>query len=517
MLEAWAVAIALPALVHAQVPDTTGRPSARPLALRPLGPRSAWESRLVDTSGYDPWAAGHRAIIGTRHRVLVATPRVLRRVETHDLMKELVDGCRRSLGLSDTQVVAVANVRPWAAFDSAMSGRPFVLVHVTPRIAAPARCSTAGLDEPLLVARGVVFTDRHTYSPLDDARHATVHVRGRRVHPLMYGRAPVHQVTRAPTASPRDTAMQLRLYIAESEIEPDTLGQFPSMEVRVYGPDTAHRELVLVPREVIRGAWYDLLAWRIASLRPAPTADRPAVPLPTPADTGLRRAHALYARGAGRAAAAASERRLRSGRLTAEDARYARIQLATVLTEHGDSAGARVLLAEALRDAPCLTLASTAPRAHQRLAEQVRPRGRCEVVRTEVVFRRGLAFPGRGQATVGRVGAARAAAILTFGSFAAAAVALQQANARYAAYRDATTVDDAVRLYDRASGLRRASRLAVGGGAALWLLSAAEAAWTERSHARSVERVRDYGARPLLRPAVGVDRRALSAGVALSF
>jgi hypothetical protein len=498
---------------HAQAPE----PSARPVSNRPLSRTPALAAALTAGDGMDRAVAVRHILPATRFNVLVASPRLLTWLAANDSTSQMAERCRRAWDQGSRAAGRATVPQPWEAFDSAAAGAALIVIQISPIVGPAPACASNADREPSVVARGVALTASRTYTAERDVRYATALIGGRAIEPVLYGRVPVPQLAPAMGTESTNTAMQVRLYLAADDIRPDTLGRFPPLEIRVRTADTPSTTAIFVQPETIRETWYAMLAWRLTRTAGAGARPSTVVALPLPDDVTLRLAHERHHTGDAVDAALLSERRLRSGQLSERDERFASMQIGTTLLQHHDTTGARVLLADVLKNAPCLTLSSTAPREFHRLLTQMRPRARCTTVSTGLLALRGVVFPGLAQLSSGRRDAAVGFGGVTLAVLGTAAFLHSRAESRYAKYMATSDSRATEVLYSQATHLRNnALHVAIAGGA-IWAAALVEAVVSETQHARRIGLVRDYGARPLLRSGARNGRDVVGIGIALSF
>ena len=159
------------------------------------------------------------------------------------------------------------------------------------------------------------------------------------------------------------------------------------------------------------------------------------------------------------------------------EARPAKLLLADILLQRGDTLLGRAYLADARRGLPCLAEAAGSSVMLHRMVIATRDADECDERRVTRAVGRGLLLPGLGHAANGSRGSG-----LLVGSVVAAmlvnAMSLQaQGNARYAEYQSSTDFAAAPRLYQEASEFRSQARARVRTGLLLWFADAGVSAF----------------------------------------
>lgn len=499
--------IVVPTL-DAQTFDTTLAPTITPRATGPLPEPKFPDAALAQAATWPRWTGAPLVVMTPTHVVLVTTPLSAAWITAHDDAASVLRRCRDFAPAEAGGTLG----GPWRSFDTAAGSSPLIMIQIMPamRRSRPS-CEGAGPPPLSIAMRGIALEDRPTSAAYEYPSAALVRIGERAVRPVLYGRVPVELLTRRSRAdAPGDTIPQLRLYIAATELTPDSLGHLPRVMVRIWGPDTANAVDLDLPAPIVRQLWNDLLPWRLAT---GSAVARQAIPtaLPVPSDSVLRVARRHYSDGDWRTAALLTNERFYAKTLTRDDSLEGQVQLVFALLALGDTTSAEPVIDAVMRDSPCFTLAPAAPPEYEQRFDRVRPRARCDVAVGSTIAK-GLLFPGYGQLSrrrpFGVVFSAGTAVAMTM-----AAIRYSSSRSDYDAYQSTENPQLALALYAKASRKRRAARAAALAGAGIWLLGAAEAGINEIRHRTEVRRVRDYGVMPTVRSDAG----RTGIGLALTF
>lgn len=444
----------------------------------------------VFSRAYGDWRSGGFT------QVTVYTPRSLAGAMRRDsLVPGLVEGCFRTPGSTASRDAALeaarALPRPWAAVDSAVAGRAFVMLQIVAPVAQEAPCAAKNEGVVELAGLQLVDTGAHA-TPRHDLRAVTIMRDGIPFAPEVLARAPAVLVARDVRLL--DVAPQmLRVYLSPDAIAPDAHGRFAPLVVWVTSADSSRRDSVFLSDSIIAQTWRDLVPWRLERLRGHPAvAGLPN--LRAPHDAALRTAAARYAAGDDIEAALLAARKaalIPPAKRRTVEARDAGLILGSVFLAHGDSAAARAAYADALVAAPCLRLAEH-PR-YDAVLERVRPDGaRCSSVPPGRQLLAGIVFPGGAQWAQRQRFGGVVATLVTGALFATAIQREQNAQSQFDAYRAALPPAPVPLLLDRANKTRRAAHQMAIAGVATWAASAVIGLVTETVHAARVRAEQHY-------------------------
>ena len=437
----------------------------------------------VGAQAGSPRTAQPVVLIGEHVSLIAGAPDVLARASDSALVARAFAACH---------VTAPPEVQEGRVVPGVDTSGAYIVLMVVPRAATPAACDATASEGAALLARAIRLVDPMNAELLPDVASVSAHVRG--------GPPLVATATRVPTIVTARPGMRppapstLVVLLPAGAFAPDAGGQLPDVtfELSLAGSTTAVERLTM-SSYFVRMLWFQGLAGQLARLGETASAS-PPLHLPQPADTALRSAHALHAGGSRGAAAVVAVARLGARQTSDEDRLIARLIVADALLAGGDTIGARVPLAEALVDAPCLTLGSASP-AYARLLDDLRPRDvRCTVTPLRRVALAAM-VPGLGYAVTGhrivawQVGAGTALlGALTFAMHV-------RGDAEYDRYVDAENEGRAAEHYNHADELRTsASGLGVATALA-WVLSGINAVRAEHGHRAEVARVREFDMR----------------------
>ena len=426
-----------------------------------------------------------RVLFGKRVSILVGAPRALAQASDSLRLAHALEACPAPIrsGFATAYASEPSAVRGAASDDRVV----FVLV---PTSSPYWECDAP--FSPALLARGVQILPPNATDPGDDIRAMNVGVRGQLVPRDSFARRPLVSFGGIP-GQPIDRRSQLTTWISAEYFAPDPAGHLPEVALRVEAADSARSEIVRLAGEALRDVWHDLVVARIEKISDARPVRAP-MHLPLPDDKPLREAHALYSSGQLVPAARIAERRLAADNLSHKDARAARMLIIGTLLAYDDTSAARIVMADVLSDAPCLTLSANQAEA-ERLIDAMRPLARCSTPPLRRLLLASL-LPGLGYAVAGnRIGTVVAAGLTGAGAVAAWNAARDGDDA-YRRYQAATSTSEATTAYDDATRSRRFARVAIGYAATAWLITGVTAVFMERVHARAIAQVHDYDVHP---------------------
>lgn len=423
---------------------------------------------------------------GPRYDVVMLTHATRATLDDDALLSRFFQACRFAGSLRRDDSVAVARSRPWDWNDATTSDQATLTILVRIASANEVRCDATPDIDAVAAARGYQVVTSSDY-PGDATISSARLLRGSRI---------VDAVGTERTATMHLSSRGLRavegglyrLTVPLDAAAPDSTGSARDLILEVTALDSTRSARIVIPWAQVEPLWSQVLPARARRGADLEGATHTAFERLARATDPIERAEA-------------------------------RAQLGVAFAGAGDTAAARVLLAGALREEPCLTLhASAGPAAdlHRSLA---RPPVRCRASLTRALAVATLA-PGFANLD-GPVRKAYALTVLgvVAGTLAASRSRNDEAESFYARYLAVDGTDPVVtrsetaRLYDRAEAARTAGTTLVAIGTTTWVLSIAEALWTERRLLRRLERVRDV--RPAtaglgLAPHVGSGRVGLA-------
>lgn len=483
--------------------------------------------------GFAAWArkefeSGHReapiVVQGGRFEVLALSPLAALDLARDEALAPIVAACGPQLQIADADRAELIASDPWEAFDRAAAREPTFSFTIVPVQAVMADCGAGELARHAALARGIRFGRQAFYNASNDALRAQLWVNGAAVEPVLAGRASVTQVAQARVM--QDGTAQVRLFVLPSMVAPTVAGRMPQVELWVWNAKDAVPDRIPVPVAVLRRLWDAELRWRaerIANGAVVAIADgRPVLPMPR--DTVLRFARSRLDAGDHRAAAVASVDRLRGGDLAGEDLRIGRLQLAFAFDAEGETDGARVVVADALSEDPCLSFAAGTGARFVRMLDAGRPPARC----TSVPLAKVALFsvvPGMGQlAGRRRTGMAFAVAATTVGGLVLASTQHAQARELHTEYNAITgfeALEEIIEVrvrdyYVRAQRKRDAANTMAAVAIGAWVVGGIEAVLAEHWHAKSLRAADGYGRPPVRLGLVPLDG-ARGLGLTLTF
>jgi len=425
-------------------------------------------------------------LFGNRVNIVVASPRALAQATDSLSVARALESC--TAAIRGASAAAYAN-EPTGVQGASRDDRVVFVVVPAP---SSSICGDASAHwNPALLARGVQIAAPSAFEARN-VRTVEVSARGQVVPLDSSARRAVVTIPES-SAQTVDQPSQIATWISAKYLAPDATGRLPEVTLHVATSDSSPPDIVTLEGDALRDVWQDLIVARIEKLGNAPTIRAP-MHVPLPSDKRLREAHVLYSAGQVAAAARIAEQRLAAERLSAEDARAARMLIVGALLAYDDTSAARVVLRDVLADAPCLTLSGSQAVA-ERLIDAMRPRTRCSVTPLRRILLASL-VPGMGHAVIGNPGAAVLAGGLTGAGAVAAWVSASNGDQAYRRYLDARSTGDAMIAYGDATRSRRAARVALRYAATAWALAGTTAVLAEHMHARSVARVHDYDIQP---------------------
>jgi len=482
-------------------------PSAIPVTVDSLPVPTYPAPMLKTASGWAKWNGAPLHFESPRYLILAATPLSMAWLATSASLQPAAGSCSKLLAESDT-----ANA--WKAFDDFVGASPLVVFQVMPYYRrSAAQCLGGRLPSSRVVSRGIAVLDRYDYDAYIDVRTVVVYVNGHPVSPFLVGRAPLRVAGTSPSLANSRASSQVRVYLPVGALAPDSLGRFPNVSLRVFGQDSTLATSVPISEATVRQLWTDFMPWRLGGLPPAQlaTAGFTPVSLPTPSDTALRRAQALYRGGQPSEAAESLFVRLHAAPLSRDDSLTAQMQTAVALLAVDDRADAVPLLQGVLTAHPCLTLAATAPESYKRLLDELRPPSRCDYNVAAAALR--SIVPGWAQYAQHRWIEGAIVTAGTLGMALAAAQEYRASNTTYnSLYLTATNSTAATVYYNEASSQRSNARTYAAVAAAFWVGGMVDAIIYESRNANAVHRVENFGAQPIVRS----DRGRLELGLWLA-
>jgi len=452
---------------------------SRPIALACLlAPACLYSQEATSIPARSPLVLFGRGV-----NIVVGAPRALAQASDSASVARALETC--PAGIRGAFGVAYAN-EPTGVRGAARDDR-VVFVLVPPSTTGV--CDASAPLSPALLTRGVQIVAPSTGEPSGDVRGVEVSVRGRLVPTDSFARRPV--VAIVPSSAPSvDRASQIATWISSEYLAPDPAGRLPEVTLQVSAADSSP-DVVVLAGEALRDLWHDLVVARIEKLGDTPAAHAP-MHVPVPTDKPLREAHVLYSSGKVVAGARIAEQRLSAGKLSAEDARAARMLIVGALLAYDDTSAARVVLTDVLADTPCLTLSD---KQTERLIDAMRPPARCSVTPLRRVLLASL-VPGMGHAVIGYPAIAAIGAGLTGAGVVMAWSFARNRDQAYRRYLAARSTPEVTTAYIDAVQEQRDARRALAGAATAWLVAGATAVLAERMHARSIARIHDYDLHP---------------------
>ncbi|HXY30212.1 MAG TPA: hypothetical protein VEI06_05845 [Gemmatimonadaceae bacterium] len=462
---------------------------------------------LKTASGWAKWNGAPLLFESPRYLILAATPLSMAWLATSASLQPAAGSCSKLLAGSDT-----ANA--WKAFDDFVGASPLVVFQVMPYYRrSPAQCLGGRLPSSGVASRGIAVLERYDYDAYIDVRTVVAYVNGHPISPFMVGRAPLRVAGTSPSLANSRASSQVRVYLPVGALAPDSLGRFPNVTLKVFGQDSALATFVPISEAAVRQLWTDFMPWRLTVAlppQPPPPGFAPVL-LPTPSDTALRHAQALYREGSPSEAAESVFTRMHAVPLSRDDSLIGSMQMALALMAVDDRADAIPQLHGVLTTHPCLTLSSTAPETYKRLLDELRPPARCDYNVAGTTLR--SIVPGWGQYAQHRwaIGGLVTGGVVT--AILLAAREYSSSNNTYnTVYLEAIKPSVATQLYDEASSERQSARAFAFAAGAFWLGGMIDAVVFEALHANEVRQVQNFGASPIVRSDAG----RLELGLSLS-
>lgn len=399
-----------------------------------------------------------------KYEIVLLTHANAKALDADSLLARFFQGCRFVASLRRDDSLAVVRSRPWDWNQGAAADPTTLTILIRRASPIQARCEIAGDVDAVAAARGFQVVSSTAYP--DDATITSARLRR--------GEDVIEAADVERTALTRVTSRGLvavegglyRLTVPVDATAPDSSGSTRDLMLEIVAPDSTRSARIAIPWEILAPIWSQVLPSRSQRRESLDAANRPVFDRLARTTDPLVRTEARARLGANFAAA-------------------------------GDTAAARIVLGDALREEPCLTLHASAGVAQDVLRPLARRADRCTANLTRTVAVATL-LPGFGNldGPARKVYAATVLGIVA-GTLAASQIENSDAEALYAQYLavdgsdPVATRDAAARLYDRAEQARATGTALVAAGAATWLLSIAEAVWTERRLIRRLERVRD--------------------------
>jgi hypothetical protein len=436
-------------------------------------------------------------LYGRRYQVLVVTPMALDVLAEDSLVIRQARACQAALQYSDAVVDAAAELRPWAAFDSAAAARPSVAFTILPADPVRMDCARGQMARFAAIARGAVFGVPPSYNPVFDATAAELRRDGERMPALLHGAAPVRK--HAIGAVVEDETRQVRLYVPVEAFAPYDDGRTAELSLFVWSPADEAPDILRVPPELARAVWAQFQPWRARRLGHdgAAPLDTLTLEFAVPRDSVLRRAQSEYRAGEwGLATSTVLGRLARLPLPRQREVRDGMVLGAATFVAYGYDDDATALLTDVLEFYPCLTMADNAPEEMNRIIERVRPRARCTSLSLPMVAAAGL-VPGGGQLlTPGRRAYGQTLLLSTLGAFAAAQGLHAYSRNAYQDYLANTgnTSTPAAADFRRAELTRNIGNAVTIGAISLWTYAAVEGVVMEWLHKRRIAEVQDFGA-----------------------
>ncbi len=426
------------------------------------------------------------------------------RLADERLIRRLLDDCARLMPISVANRGEASRLPPvstWATSPPESWALEFLIF---PRSGGRSHCEGdrtavhAGVARGLQVVQG---SPGETWRPVVSARLV---VNGRSVDAAVATPIRLRRLSAAGLESVEDAAMRLTVPI--DSLAPSVQGLMPvvSVHVRVAGDVTWHE--VEVPAAALDAAWRRALPARLSYRAPRLPTDEQSIVPPPARDRYLQRARDAFMEGDYSDAARLALVRLDDDTLSVEDTRLARVIAGLSFIEQGDDLAARLVLAPAVRDEPCLALApGRAEAAAAMLAELARPAARCRPARPLRVALQGAVLPGFGRPTSGMrrlAGVVEAAIVVSF--LARSQQRLRVAEQRYDDYLAVSRLQPALefpayraqRLYKDTESARRAALISFQSAIVAWGLFTAEAVVSELGWGTYYETVSRYGGAP---------------------
>ncbi|MCE9602810.1 MAG: hypothetical protein K8S21_11455 [Gemmatimonadetes bacterium] len=422
-------------------------------------------------------------------------------------MSLLIDGCRRSLSISEADSAAAVTAVPDRFVEPEANGRNIVVFTVLPNEGFQAGCGDPQGQSLVATSRGLRISFDTAYTRDRDIEQVVLR-RGDRVIVPLASRSELVRRLGVGGFGPRRSHLS-RVAFDLTDLAPSAGGGVDSLVLEVRFASSAVPELLPIPWPALREVWESTF-----SIRPATEAAAAPMPLPEPMDEVLRDAHAAYASGDPARAIRVAAPRLVTKNLPPSEARNGRVILGLSFFALRDTSAARVAFGRVVESDPCFTLAATSPAEAKVLVDALsRPYARCTSQALWFTAAKSAVLPGFGRPVRGAVAVVPRVTMLGLMVGAAVVAASSGSQARdrydeYLAYQNA--IPDPVNpqeppsaIYADAEALRTRGRALWAATAAAWSAQVIHGVWKERRHAQSLAEVQQYGRR--VRPrAVGV-------------
>lgn len=454
----------------------------------------------------------------SRFSVTLAIPSVRDVASERRRLGLLMTGCSEVLDIAPVDSAAlVTRERLPVVVPDRLRDVGVVEVTVTPRPEFPVECADMVEAAGLLEDRAQWISFDSLVSPSQRIRAVRVSIGDRELAPIAVESVVMRRLGPAGYAAVSGTAMRLSFRI--DDLAPSSVGEAPSLVIRVSAMKGATADSVVLSWSAVRALWDATLGVRASTL----TAQSPPLILPAPTDSMLQQAHAAYATGAMSVAARVAHKRLSSGNLTRADVVWSRALTAVVFGAAGDSLATRVILEYLASLEPCLSWDDAAPDLVKWTTARVdRQFRRCRSTSGRRIVARSLLLPGFGRPpeyesrVIPRV--LFAGALL--GTAVYSQVLRSRARDKYEVYLRQQVTNE---FYPRAPGLFDDARQEQARGKQLvavalvmYVAQAGLSAFFERQMERRLDAVSSYGAPPA---SVGVhlDPRTSRVGVGVQW
>lgn len=427
------------------------------------------------------------------------------RLADERLMRRLLDDCARLMPIAVAARGEASRLPPVTSWASAAADAWMLEFLILPGSGLFSHCGGERTAVHAGVARGLQVVTPNAGAEWRPVQAVRLLVGGRPLDAAVATSFPLRRLSTDGLRVVDGAAMRLSVPI--ESLAPDDRGELPrvAVQLRVAG-DLAWRE-VEVPSAAVKAAWGRALPARLAyRMARAPDADRPPLVLPPARDRYLQRARDAFVEGDYAEAARLALVRLDDDTLSVDDTRLARVMAGVSFVEQGDGIAARLVLAPALQEEPCLALApGRAVEASTLMAALARPPASCRGGRPLRVAMQAVVLPGFGRPVSGMrvlVGVIEAAVIASF--IARSQQRVRLAERRYEDYLAVSRLQPllefpshrAQKLYRETESARRSAVISLQSALVVWGLSAGEAVVSEVGWGNYYKAVSRYGGAP---------------------
>lgn len=463
-----------------------------------------------------------------RYEVVVVTQRSIGTLTDDARVGRMLAGCARALRIAPQDSAAAVRQQAWD-WTAGPSRDPLTITFVLlPSEPLYTSCPDRETQDRIAAVRGLRITYDSTYAPERDIERVALWRGEERIVPTLSERAAIARLI--PRGLISNGAGGVRVSVPIAALEPDATGRRTDLTLEVWNERDTLPDMIPLPWPVVVEAWHDVIAWRAAqALAAGATSLEGVMTTPVPKDDVLRASRQQYLQADFAGANAALIPQMIPAKLGRSDYRNARVQLALTFANVGDSAAARVLMGDVIRDEPCFTLANDAPPHAERLMEGLhRPAARCKAASMLRTAAQSAVLPGFGRPMGWQRMLGGAVAVAVIGATLNSGFSkLSSANKTYEEYlrMDYTISSNPAALsrilYENAEQERSAAAKALTIGAVVWGATIAESLIHEALLARRLSQVREYGrgaTRGVTRGLTLVPRASASqVGLALNF